>query len=104
MTTTDKPRAYTAEEITREYLQQMMGVAAYWARKPDQTPLQMCEGVVFSILCALDGSSVLPGTKTLVAPHPEDKQYHIENGENWYEPGTEISLAHELLHTLKVPS
>lgn len=97
----DKPRAYTAEEITQEYLQFMQARVEYWSRQPNQTPLQMCEGVMFSILCMLDGSSTLPGTRVLVEPHPDDKQDSIDNGCNWYEPGTEINLTHELLHTLK---
>lgn len=97
----DEPRAYTAEEVTQQYLYDMQCIAKLWSMQPNQTPLQMCEGVVFSILCLLDGSSIFPGTKVLIDPHPDDKKYNIDNGSNWYEPGTEINLTHELLHTLK---
>lgn len=57
----------------------------------DCTPLRMCEGVAFSILGLLDGVSVgIPGFALVPSPHPDDMQYHKDNGENWY-PSEEVT-------------
>ena len=97
-------RAYTADEIRDRLLDHIRHTAAYWAELPDvdkatDKPLTVkdrCEGVAFSILAALDGTSMaLPAFDLVVMPHEDDKTYHIKNGENWYESGTVIS---DMLH------
>lgn len=33
----------------------------------------------------------LPGIDLLICPHKDDKQYHIDEGSNYFEPETRIS-------------
>lgn len=95
-----KPRAKTAEEVREEFLQQVRAYAHYWATLPDQTPQDRCDGMAFSILNILDGNTMLPAFNLTVAPHPEDKEYHIAQGDNWYEPDMLINdcMLHEFYY------
>jgi hypothetical protein len=95
-----EPRAWTEEEVRDEFIQAFRDKAHYWATTANGGTLQdRCEGVAFSILVMLDGGSgMMPAYKVTVDPHPEDKAYCIEQGVNYYEPGTEVS--HGALHEL----
>ena len=87
-----QPRALTPDEIRDRLLATLRVIASEWARYPDKTPLERCEGAIFSTLVALDGRSCgLPGFDLIPTPHESDKDYLIANGENWIEPGTRIS-------------
>jgi hypothetical protein len=97
---TDAPRAYTSEELRDKFLHEVRTIATYWAGLPDRdqatgkpmTVKDRCDGVAFSILSVLDGSTLeIPGVDLVFQADEEDKQYHIENGENWIEPGTVVS-------------
>lgn len=97
---TDTPRAYTSEELRDKFLQEVRTIANHWARLPDRDPAtgtiftakERCDGVAWSILSLLDGETLdIPGIDLVFQPSEEDKQYHIENGENWVEPGTVVS-------------
>ena len=98
-----KLRAYTEEEVRDMLLEQIRVVARYWANLPDVdrvtgralTIHDRCDGVAFSILSILDGSSTLPAFDLTVCPHKEDKQYYIENGENWFKKTTISDMLHE---------
>jgi hypothetical protein len=48
----------SAEEARDEFLNHLAKVAKYWARLPDLTPQERCDGVVFSILNMFDGTSL----------------------------------------------
>jgi hypothetical protein len=87
------PKAYTKEEMRQMFLDHCRSIAFYWSQLGDITPREMCDGVVFSILNVFDGcSGGFPCAIDLVmAPHPEDKDYHTSNGENWVEPGQVIN-------------
>lgn len=63
-----------------------------------KTVEEKCEGVAFSILNIFDGTTMLPSFDISLSPHPNDKEYCIENNENWYEPGMVINncMLHEL--------
>ncbi len=93
-------RAYTHDEVVSIIIDHSRMMAKYWANLPDKTPLERCEGVAFSILTLLDGSTMsLPGVDLILRPHESDKEYHIENGENYFEPDMIISTAlHEFFH------
>jgi hypothetical protein len=59
------------------------------------------EGLAHSILVALDGNAMaLPGFVVAPMPHPSDRDYCIENGENFYPEAPDVScdIAGEL-HT-----
>lgn len=96
----DEPRAYTEDEIRTMLLRHMRSLAKYWAttkldRKFETKEAEMidrCEGVVHSILTTLDGCSiVLPGFQIIPNPHPDDKQYHLDHGENYFPDEGDIS-------------
>jgi len=84
---TDQPRAKTADEVREEFMRHLAGIAHYWATLPDKTPIEQCNGVVFSILNIFDGTAVgLPAMDISLSPHPDDQEYHRSDGSNWYEP------------------
>lgn len=92
---------HTKEEMRQMFLDQLQSIASYWSQLGGITPREMCNGVVFSILNVFDGcSGGFPAAIDLaLAPHPEDKEYCISNGENWVEPGQVINddvMLHEL--------
>jgi hypothetical protein len=107
-TENDEPRAYTAEEMRDKILDHVRTMAAYWANLPDtdpatgrtQTVQDRCEGVAFSILSMLDGcTSHIPSITLKLEPHEDDKKFHQDEGENWVEPGMELSfMLHEHFH------
>ncbi len=56
----------------------------YWAAL-DMPEMARLEGLAFSILVALDGeAAAIPAFIVAPYPHPDDKHYHVENGENYY--------------------
>ena len=97
----EKPREYTRDEMVEIFLQQVHLIIRSWktstAVESDQCRLA---GVAFSILAMLDGESAsLPGFAVVPGAHADDKQWHIDQGENWW-PG-DVDLAgslHELFH------
>lgn len=81
------PRPYTPEEITHQLVTQFKGIADYWANQHPDNAREATQGTVFSICSALDGSSMaLPAFNLVPAPCPEDKDYHISEGQNYYVP------------------
>lgn len=81
-------RAKTKQEVVEEFLNHVKGMVNYWEneeRRP--TSRDKLEGLAFSFLVMLDGGSVgMPAFDLIPSPHPSDKEYHQEQGENWYEP------------------
>jgi hypothetical protein len=99
-----KPRAWTASEVAEQIVEGVVGSANYWATSPScGTMEERVHGCAFSILSMLDGSTMqLPGIDLVPAPHDSDKDYHIENGENWYDPETVVSTSlHDMYHPKK---
>ena len=94
------PRPYTADEVRERFLDHVRSLAVYWAGQQDQTPLERCEGVAFSILNIFDGTTGLPAMNISLAPHTDDRAYQESNGENWYEPDQIINdcYLHELFY------
>lgn len=91
----EEPRAYTAEEATEKFLDHIRMLVDYWDGLPErdaQTRKDRLSGIAFSILTLLDGDTmVLPGCKISLAPHADDKEFLRGQGENWFEPGTELT-------------
>jgi hypothetical protein len=80
----NKPRAYTTEEVREEFLKTVWALIQYWEVVPDPN-ISSCEGVAFSILSLLDGCNAgIPGFKVTPMPHPTDRKYCIQHGENYY--------------------
>jgi len=101
------PRAKTAEEVRTEFLKKVQSLAQYWGNVEGKTDVEKCEGLAFSILNIFDGTSAdLPAMDISLAPHESDKDYCIDNGENWYEPGMIINncTLHESFYKITMPN
>lgn len=95
------PRAYTEDEVIQILMHQIHNIVDYWANESRaETAQDKCKGVAHSILAMLDGSNLdIPAFNLVACPHEEDKQFCIDNEENWYEPDMVICTAlHEQFH------
>jgi hypothetical protein len=81
-----EPREYTTEEVREMLLRHIWGLIHYWEHDSRTADLHgKMTGLAFSILSTLDGSSVeIPSFLVAPSPHPDDREYHKENGENWF--------------------
>jgi hypothetical protein len=76
-------REYTREEIREMFLKHIRRVAKYWSEQ-DGDKERCCHGAVFSVLTLLDGCTALPRFSVVPSPHPKDKDYHLNKGENYF--------------------
>ncbi len=82
-----EPRAYTADEARKIFIDHLKVLAVYWGNLPNKTPLERTEGMLHSVLVTLDGGAgFLPAYDVIPSPHSEDKEFHISRGENYYVP------------------
>lgn len=101
------PRAMTPEEMRDVMLQQLVSYVRYWGEIPAEfhregfnlPPIppgmestvraymkHATEGLLHSILVVFDGGSMsCPALDIIPAPHESDKQYHINEGEDWWD-------------------
>jgi len=105
----DAPKAKTPEEIRGDFLDTCRGLADYWASDAIQgsyTCHERLSGLLHSILCIFDGVSMgMPAFDIVASPHPDDKEYFRDEGEDWIEPGTVINdcMLHDLLYREDLP-
>lgn len=91
------------EVLLDDFMSTLQRLCHYWATlESDYTVQERMEGLVFSTLVIFDGGNGgLPAFDISALPHPVDKQYHIDEGKDWIEPGMvindEVSL-HDLWH------
>ena len=79
------PRAITKEEARKMLLKQFAALINYWSQREGTTQSKM-SGLVFSILNVFDGTSIaMPAFNITPAPHPDDKQFLIDEGANWFD-------------------
>lgn len=106
-------RQYTTDEVREKLLRHLAVIADYWdtvVGPKDQR--ERIHGAVFSVLSTLDGSSIdVPGFIVAPRPHEDDKQYHIDNGNNWFPENHQLDdqiqsdiggCLHELFHKYEV--
>lgn len=77
----------TTDEIREEFLAHVWHLVDYWGNlnNGENEKQDALEGLAFSILSTLDGSSAaLPGFIVAPMPHETDKEYHMQNGEDYY--------------------
>ena len=79
-------RAKTKQEVADDFLNNIDRIVDYWSNVKNQTNKEKCDGVAFSILVLIDGGNSMPSIDLTIQPHKDDKKYHIENNENYYEP------------------
>jgi hypothetical protein len=95
--------AYTAEEACTLLIEAIWARVRYWEREGKNGNAHAFSGLAFSLLVLLDGtgSSVLPGMELVLRPHPDDKEYHLGNGQNYFEDGMAINESiylHEMFY------
>lgn len=93
--------AKSKSEMLEAFTQQVSNITSYWAGL-DISDKEKCEGVAFSIMNIFDGAcGGFPAAIDLVLrPHPDDKQYNIENGDDYVVDGMCINekvYLHELI-------
>lgn len=91
---------YTVEQVRDIFIRQVECVTYYWANNQrEMTTKERCEGVAFSIMNIIDGTSCLPAFDLIVSPHPDDKQFNKREGNDWFPEKVIINdcYLHELL-------
>lgn len=95
-------KAYRTEEVREQFLAHVRMLVNYWDNVPRETSKEKLSGLAFSMLVLLDGGTYLPHFLVIASPHPEDKVYNIENGDDYYEESSlENSISgslHEMLY------
>lgn len=78
-------REKTTDEIQAEFVEHVRDSITYWDSLPNITIREKLNGLAFSILVAIDGEAdALPSFILAPRPHPEDKEFHIQKGNNFY--------------------
>ncbi len=101
----NNPRQYTNEETREEFLKYMWNLIDYWDKEtPHRNTREKLTGLMHSVLATLDGCACAsPGFLVIPCPHKDDKQFNIDNGENWYPPVDDKLKEHDIggsLHEL----
>ncbi|KJB84717.1 hypothetical protein AZ66_29255 [Paenibacillus sp. E194] len=77
-------REKVKDEIIAEVVEHIRELICFW-ESTNKNSLDKLNGLAFSILAALDGSAdALPSFIIAPRPHPEDKQFNIKKGINYY--------------------
>ena len=92
----EKSRAFTEEEVTEQFLKKCVNIADYWGNLPNTTQQAAAEGAVFGMLAMMDGCSEFPAVDLVIVTDPNDKEYLIEKGENYYENNVISTMLHEM--------
>ena len=80
-----KPIAYTPEEVRKMFLDQLRATKEYWLNETRvETESERMDGLVFSILNIIDGSTNLPAFDLIPSPHEGDKDYLTSIGEKHF--------------------
>lgn len=78
-------REYTKQEVKQKFLEDVIISIREWDNYPKMTTTRRLEGLAFSIMAIIDGASAnVPSFLLAPLPCPEDKPYHIGNGNNYY--------------------
>lgn len=78
-------REKSIDEVKAEFIEYLRKQIKYWNAIPDKTTTEKLNGLVFSMLAAIDGEDdLLPSFILAPRPHSENKEYQIKNGENYY--------------------
>lgn len=83
--TDTSPKEKKMEEVREDFLNHVRDMVDYWHDVPNKTEKEKLNGLAFSIMAALDGCSVdIPGFIVAPLPHETNKQYHMDNEEDYY--------------------
>lgn len=85
-------KARTPEELREDFIGQLRMMVSYWETLPNKTSREKLNGLAFSFLATIDGvSDGIPAYNLVASSHPDDKQFHIDEGSDWIEDGTVIN-------------
>jgi len=92
--------AKTEEKVRDEFIGSIKNLVSYWSTVENISDREKCDGVAFSILTLMDGCSDMCGIDLVLRPCPEDKAYHKDLDEDWYEDGMVINndMLHDFWH------
>ena len=99
-----KPREFTTEEVREQFMNHVRMLIDYWDNVEDRTSKEKISGFAHSLLATIDGSSAeLPAFVLAPVPHESDKDYHIDNEENYYSENQNVNCdiaggLHDLLY------
>lgn len=80
--------AYTRDEVRDAFLKHLWFIVDQWDTAERETTREKIAGAMFSLMNVFDGTQCgWPAMNISLSPHADDKQYCIENDENWHEPG-----------------
>ena len=86
----DEARAWTQDEIRDQFLHALAGKVRYWAScKGPESVNERLEGLAFSFLNLLDGTTGFPSIDMIAHPHESDKAFCEAEGENYFPPPPE---------------
>lgn len=92
-------REITTEEIREQFIRHLHHLVDYWANLPEdcregRDPASWrIDGVVFSVLSALDGCTMgFPGFIVAPIPHVDAKEYNISEGNDYYPENSSIDV------------
>jgi len=86
------PKKISAKKARTRFLSHIKMLVKYWANVDGINVEEKLDGLAFSILATIDGSSIeLPAMDLVLRPHESDKDYCKSNGENWFEDGQVIN-------------
>jgi len=93
-----EPRELTGDEVRDIFLDRVWEMVDYWNEESRVTnPRDKLSGLAFSILAMLDGSNIgIPAFRICPDPHPDDKEYRREQGENWFPDNADVELKGEI--------
>ncbi len=75
----------TEDEIRTEFLNRIRAYVTEWDSNPLRTSKEKLNGLAFSILAMLDGvDPLICGFIVAPSTHEDDKQYNIDNGDDYY--------------------
>jgi hypothetical protein len=87
-------REKTVDEVRDEFLANVRDYVNFWEYESSRKDsLSKLNGLAFSILALIDGEGGdSPGFILAPAPHPDDKQYNINQGHNYYPENHESDI------------
>lgn len=93
-------KAYSHEECQKMFLDHVRNMVSYWLdEKRTPETKEKLNGLAFSILVLLDGGTSLPGFKVVPTPHPDDKQFQIDEGDDYWPDDVDIAGGlHEMFY------
>lgn len=91
-----EPKPYSQEEACKLVVEHLRTMAAYWAEIPNLSTKERVEGMAFSCLTMIDGSSPLPGFALTPIVDDVDVTCCQESGEPYFDPSRPINLPYSL--------